>query len=99
MVKEIIWTPLAIETFDNIIDYLAENFGDSSVKKFVESVDAKLKLIQSRPGMFRASRKRANTYITVIKRRTTLTYRYKASKDKIELVVFWGRQSPNNKPD
>jgi plasmid stabilization system protein ParE len=32
MVKEIIWTPLAIETFDNIIDYLAENCGDSSVK-------------------------------------------------------------------
>jgi plasmid stabilization system protein ParE len=98
MVKEVIWTPLAIETFENILDYLSVNFGETAVKRFVQTVDAKIKLIQSRPAMFRRTHKRANTYITIIKKRTTLTYRYKASKNQIELVVFWGMQNPANKP-
>jgi plasmid stabilization system protein ParE len=99
MVKEVVWTPLAVETFDNIIDYLSINFGETAVKRFVQSVDAKIKLIQSRPRMFRPTHKRVNTYITIIRKRTTLTYRYKASKNQIELVVFWGMQNPANKPN
>ena len=98
MVKEIIWTPIAIETFDNILEYLAANFGEKSVKDFVQRVDNKLKLIQSRPRMFRRSAHRPNTYITVIKRKTTLTYRYKKAGNKIELIVFWGMQNPKSKP-
>ena len=74
MVKEVIWTPLAVETFDNIIEYLSKNFGETAVKHFVQSVDSKIKLIQSRPRMFRPTNKRANTYITIIRKRTALTY-------------------------
>jgi hypothetical protein len=49
--------------------------------------------------MFRPTHQRANTYITVIRKRTTLTYRYKPSKNQIELIVFWGMQNPANKPN
>ena len=98
MVKEIIWTPIAIETFDNILKYLVENFGEKSAKLFVQRVEAKLKLIESRPRMFRRSTHRSNTYITVIKPRTTLTYRYEKPENKIELIVFWGMQNPKSKP-
>jgi plasmid stabilization system protein ParE len=45
MVKEIIWSPLAIETYDSIIEYLLFSFGNVAVKKFVEKVDERLKLI------------------------------------------------------
>jgi plasmid stabilization system protein ParE len=98
MVQEIIWSPIAIETFDNIINYLFKNFGEKSAREFAQRVDAKLKLIQSRPKMFRRSGNRANTYITVIRRKTTLTYRYKKAENKIELIVFWGMQNPSSKP-
>jgi len=98
MVREIIWSPLAVETFDNILDYLDENFGEKSVKDFLQRVDAKLKLIQSRPRMFRRSGRKSNTHITVIRRKTTLTYRYKKAENKIELIVFWGMQNPSSKP-
>ncbi|MEO8823420.1 MAG: type II toxin-antitoxin system RelE/ParE family toxin [Ginsengibacter sp.] len=98
MVEEIVWSPIAIKIFDNILDYLFANFGEKSAKDFVQRVDAKLKLIQSRPRMFRRSGQRPNTYITVIKRKTTLTYRYKKAGNKMELIVFWGMQNPSSKP-
>ncbi len=89
---------LAIETFDTIIDYIFKKFGETAAKKFVQIVDAKLTLIKSRPKMFRRTGKRPNTYITSIHKRTTLTYRYRPVKKRIELVVFWGMQNPANKP-
>jgi plasmid stabilization system protein ParE len=98
MVKEVIWSPLAVETFDTIADYILKKFGEAAAKKFVQTVDAKLTLIKSRPKMFRRTAHRTNTYITSIHKRTTLTYRYSPVKKKIELVVFWGMQNPANKP-
>lgn len=35
------------------VNYILENFGESSAKKFVQNVDAKLALIRIRPKMFR----------------------------------------------
>jgi|SRR5690242_16331221 plasmid stabilization system protein ParE len=98
MVKEIIWSPNAIETFEDIVNYLNENFGERSARIFVEKVDAKLKLIQVHPTMFRRSTERKNTFITVIRPKTTLTYRFRKSVNKVELIVFWGMQNPKSKP-
>jgi plasmid stabilization system protein ParE len=99
MVEEIIWSPLAVQTFENIIHYLFEKFGEVAVERFVQHVDNKLKLIASRPTMFRVSGKRQNTHITNIRKKVTLTYRYIPSKKQVELVVFWGTQDPNKRPN
>lgn len=98
MVKEIVWSPLATETFDAIVDYIFINFGEAASIKFVRTVEAKLALITTRPKMFRRSGKKPNTFTTTIHKRTTLTYRYRPVKKRIELVVFWGMQNPANKP-
>ena len=63
MVEEVIWSPLAIETYDVIIEYLLEKFGEAAVKKFVQRVDNKIRLIVSRPTMFRLTGQRPNTYV------------------------------------
>ena len=94
MVKEIIWSPLAVETYDSIIEYLFFSFGDVAVKKFVQRVDERLKLIVTRPKMFRPTNKHRNTYMTSLQRKVTIIYRYKPYRKQIELVVFWGRQKP-----
>jgi plasmid stabilization system protein ParE len=99
MVKEIIWSPLAIETYDSIINYLLINFGEVTVKKFVQKVDDRLKLIASRPKMFRHTNKQRNTYMTSLQKKVTIIYRYKPYRKQIEIVVFWGRQDPNRRPD
>ncbi len=97
MVKEIIWSPLAVETYKSIIDYLIHKFGEATAKKFVQRVDDRISLIATRPRMFRATNKRPNTYITSIIKKVTLTYRYKPYKKQLELVVFWGRQDLTRK--
>ena len=74
MVKEIIWSPIAKESFDAIVDYIFTNFGEAAAIKFVQTVEAKLTLIKARPKMFRRTGKKSNTYITNIHKRTTLTY-------------------------
>ena len=99
MVKEIIWSPLAIETYDSIINYLNFKFGEATVKKFAQEVDDRLKLIASRPKMFRPTYKHRNTYLTSLRKKVTLIYRYKPYKKQVELVVFWGMQDPKKKPD
>lgn len=99
MAKEVIWSPLAIQTYDNIIEYLFNKFGEVAVRRFVQHVDDKIKLIVSRPTMFRVTDKRSNTHITSIHKKTTLTYRYHPSNNQVELVVFWGMQDPAKRPE
>lgn len=94
----VIWSPLAVETYDDIVEYLLENFGEVAVKNFVKHVDNKIKLIETRPTMFRPTGQRPNTYITNVRNKTTLTYRFNPTMDQVELVVFWGMQDPDNKP-
>ncbi len=95
---EVVWSPLAVETYDDIIEYLFQKFGEVAVERFVRHVDNKLKLISARPTMFRPTKQRPNTYLTSIRRKTTLTYRYIPLKKQVELIVFWGMQNPDNQP-
>jgi plasmid stabilization system protein ParE len=99
MVEKIIWSPLAVETYNEIAEYLLYKFGESSVQKFFALVDERLQLICTRPRMFRPTHKRKNTYTTAINKKLTLIYRYQPRKKQIELVVFWGMQDPERKPD
>ena len=64
MVEKIIWSPLAIKSFEEIINYLMNKFGELAVKRFVQRVDDKIRLIAVRPQMFRPTGKRKNTYLT-----------------------------------
>lgn len=99
MVKKIVWSPLAIETYNSTIEYILHKFGETAVKKLVSAVNERIQLICTRPRMFRPSYKRKNTYITAINRKLTLIYRYQPTKKQLELVVFWGMQDPKRKPD
>lgn len=98
MVKKIVWSPLAIESYESIISYLLHKFGEIAVRKFIESVDERIQLIATRPRMFRPSNKKKNTYLSSIHNKVILIYRYKPRTKQIELVVFWGMQNPKNKP-
>lgn len=99
MVKKVIWSPLAIETFDSLVEYILNKFGEKAVSNLVGTVDQRIRLICTPPKMFRPSSKRRNTYITTIHKKLTLTYRYHPRKKQVELVVFWGMQDPKKKPE
>ena len=99
MVEKIIWSLLAVKTLNDVVEYLAMAFGESSAKKLILLVDEKLNIICSRPRIFRPTFKRKNTYTVAIHKKLNLIYRYQPRKKQIELVVFWGMQNPQRKPE
>ena len=99
MVEKIIWSPLAIKSSEDIINYLKNKFGELAVERFVQRVDDKIRLVAVRPQMFSPTGKRKNTYLTNIRGKTTMTYRYNPDLKLLEIVVFWGMQNPDKKPD
>ncbi len=99
MVKEVVWTARASKSYWQIIEYLAMEFGDNTVSAFVTTVHNKIELIASNPYLFRKSFSQTNVFITVIHKRTTLSYRYRPVKKRIELLIFWStRRNPSKRP-
>jgi len=99
MVKEVVWTFRASNTYLQIIDYLLSEFGSAVVSDFVTSVHDKIELIASNPYLFRKSPAQKNIFITVIHKRVTLSYRYRPVLRRIELLVFWDtRRNPSKFP-
>lgn len=94
MVKKIVCSPLAIETYEATVSYLLYKFGEAAAKKFVVSVDERLQLITTHPKMFRSSQKRKNTFLTSINNKITLTYRYSQEQGKLSWLFFGACRIP-----
>ena len=89
MVQKITWLKGSRISFDNEISYLAENFSDKVVRKFIQLVYKKLDIIEADPKFGQPSAKNPNFFRTVVNKRIILVYKYKPRKKEIELVVFW----------
>lgn len=85
------WTLEAEATFDDIIQYLRSEFGETSADNFITRVQTVLSEISVYPELFQST-KINNTRKGFISRQTSLYYRI--IDDRIELLSFW-----NNKND
>jgi hypothetical protein len=98
-----IWTNTAIKTAGDIVKYLREEWTDREVDNFLGKVDEIISTIEINPKLFRASIKRNNVHLVVIKRRTLLVYQvrpakkanhpvnvleYKKESQEIEILIF-----------
>lgn len=91
---EIIWSPKANETFDEILSYIERKFTSKEVDRFVLKTYEVLSTIQTHPLIYPAGEKLPNIRRAVIHPHSTLFYRIQ--KDRIELVYFWdNRKKPN----
>lgn len=99
MVKEVVWTLKASNSYLAIVEYLLTEFGDNVVVDFVTTVHDKIALIASNPYLFRKSSTKKNIFITVIHKRVILSYRYRPVLKRVELLLFWDtRQNPSKFP-
>jgi len=89
MVRKIIWSPEAIDTYISIIEYLEKEWTEREVRNFMLRVHEKLGILSQQPLIGRLSSKKRNNYRTLINKHTTLVYHYKPIKKEIELVSFW----------
>ena len=96
MAKKIIWSKAAVESFNEVIIYLQDNWSEREVIRFVKFTSNVLNIINSGMVKFRVSEGRKNVHEVLITKHNLLVYREK--KDRIELVLFFDtRQQPIKK--
>ena len=52
MPKQVIWSPLAVFDFDNILDYLNGNWNEQVVLKFINEIEILISNIAKQPKIF-----------------------------------------------
>jgi plasmid stabilization system protein ParE len=93
MPNKIIWTPLASTDFENILEYLSNNWSILISINFLESFDHIIEIILENPSIFPFSNKKLGIRKCVLTKHNTLFYR--EVDNTIELLrVFDTRQNP-----
>ncbi len=93
--KKIVWTPVAVETYHSLVQYLALEWGDLSKTKFLNEVEWVVDLISQNPEMFKRSTRYKNIRIGYLSKQCSLIYRIKP--DEIELLLFWDNRQDAKK--
>lgn len=91
MEYDIVWVPLAVETYMEEIDFIFLKWNQKEVDTFVMLVDENLKRLSINPLIGQIHK---NVYKIVISKQTSLFYKIIEKDKKVELVYFW-----NNKKD
>jgi plasmid stabilization system protein ParE len=90
MVCKIIWLPRALKTYISNIQYLEANWTKKEIENFKVLVDKKIENISHHPKLGSArSKDTPHIRFTLIHKRVALIYKYKPSRNEIELMVFW----------
>jgi len=98
MVQTIIWSPQALQSFINIMEYLQAEWTDREVTEFAERVDKTLAILQRHPRIGTIRNKRHNIYRTLIRKDVVLIYKHRPLKKELVLLRFWSTyQKPQTK--
>lgn len=89
VVKVVIWADSAQSSFDNIINYLTENWTEKEIKKFVARAENVIAVLRRYPEMGRPSETRKNVRITILNKHTKMVYHYLPSRKRLTLLLFW----------
>ena len=95
MAYEIVWLPKAKKRYDEIIDWLSENWTSREIANFIIRTKEVLEIISNNPDLYRKSGKE-NVHEALITKHNLLLYRKK--RNKVELMTFFDtRQNPAKK--
>jgi plasmid stabilization system protein ParE len=95
MSYKVYWTKEASITANKIVQYLRAEWTEKEVDSFLDKVDEIIEVIAINPRLFRASSKRQNIHLAIIKKRTILVYQVITHKKQIALLMFWfAKQNP-----
>ncbi len=89
MVHKIVWSALAIKTYDHNIEYLEKEWSEKEVKNFILAVHRKLFSLSLQPQTGIITNKRRNIRKSIINKRIMVIYRHKPQKKEIEIVRFF----------
>jgi plasmid stabilization system protein ParE len=93
MPKLIIWSPLSVKDFENILEYLNTEWDEKVSNKFIDITDNLINQISVNPKQFPLINKNRKVRKCVITKHNTLFYRDR--KDQIDILrIYDTRQSP-----
>ena len=85
MAIEIIWSERAEKGFDEIIEYLIENWTEKEIRNFISDVESFVKLLKINPHLLKSSGVK-HLYRGSINKHILVTYQIKPRKRQICLV-------------
>ena len=92
---KVFWTPKAVETFNQVINYLSVSWNEQVISDFVSKTKGTITLLETGKVKFRATEKK-QVHEVLVTQHNLLIYRVK--KTHIELLRFYDtRQNPNKK--
>lgn len=93
MSKVVIWSPLAENDFDLILDYLQQEWNVDVSRKFIDKIEKILNFIIQNPSQYPFVNKKQKIHKCVLTKQNTLFYR--EHKQFIEVLrIFDTRQNP-----
>lgn len=94
---EILWTNTAESSFQDIIEYLQEEWSEKEVRNFLKRVDKFIITLSKYPTMCRSSSKRKNVRIGILDKHTQTVYQYIPENNSITILLFRGmKRSPSS---
>ena len=91
MVYKIKYSKLAIESLDQNLLYLKNNWSENSMLKYINKVDEIISLIVNNPELYGLWKLNIRKVIIV----PQITFFYKVHKNTIDVVLFWNNyQNP-----
>jgi plasmid stabilization system protein ParE len=95
MPKQIIWSPLSERDFENILEYLYNEWDKKVAIKFIDITDTLIKQISINPKQFPYITKNKKVRKCVITKHNTLFYRDR--KDQVDILrIYDTRQNLKN---
>jgi len=92
MSYQIIWSPQANYSYQQILKYLQNRWTEREINNFIERTEEGLSFISQNTLLYRYS-KQNDSYKSVVTEQTSLIYQI--NQDKVELLSFWdNRQDP-----
>jgi plasmid stabilization system protein ParE len=92
------WTPESRKTFNQILDYLADEWNTQVVSNFIDQVDVVLQRIRNNPHLYPLHRSEQKVHKCVVHKRVVLYYKIVNDKH-IDLLTFWNTYQNPDKLD
>lgn len=97
MAYKVTWSPKAVKTFNNVINYLEKNWTEKEIRNFVRLTDKVAHIISKSPYLFRSSEKN-NVFEVLVTKHNLLLYQVNEESKKVQLLAFFDtRQDPKKK--
>ncbi len=91
----VFWTPQAIQSFEENIDWLEQHWTNREIENFINETDAIIERIKQNPYIFAASENESSIRKGLINNIVSVFYRVRHAQNEIDILLSWnGRQNP-----